>query len=292
MSSPQNPSTGEVPGLSPGPMSMERLNSECFCISLEPSALRQALASEVGEPGLFELIQQRCPYLFATRPVFLSHEHMLRMSRLVQAIESVVALPAYWDEIEKTENEYSFEDFDYMVNTASSRQANMIITLGRRQPRWPECHTPIWNDNKNNSESEAHILKLIKEVVIRYKDNTNILYWQVENEAFLGTFGVYFGLTKVIKFKKNSAFIASLFYLLSFGSVQNFWVPLETFSCFWGFFPILIFSLFDKSNITLKLNDQLEYSLAYFSLILGILFGLVKINLVELDKMDIDFRFN
>ncbi len=101
-----------------------------------------------------------------------------------------IRLPAYWDEIEKTENEYSFEDFDYMVNTASSRQANMIITLGRRQPRWPECHTPDWNDNKNSSESEAHILKLIKEVVIRYKDNTNILYWQVENEAFLGTFGV------------------------------------------------------------------------------------------------------
>jgi hypothetical protein len=76
-------------------MSMERLNSECFCISLEPSALRQALASEVGEPGLFELIQQRCPYLFATRPVFLSQQHMQRMARLVEAVESVLALAAY-----------------------------------------------------------------------------------------------------------------------------------------------------------------------------------------------------
>jgi len=79
--------------------SMEVLNSECFCISLDTSALRQALASEIGEPGLFDLIQQRCPYLFATRPVFLSHEHMLRMARVVQAIESVVARPAYRDEV-------------------------------------------------------------------------------------------------------------------------------------------------------------------------------------------------
>lgn len=86
-----------VTSLSPG--SMEQLNSECFCISLDTAALRQALESEIGEPGLFDLIQQRCPYLFATRPVFLSHAHMTRMARVVQAIESVIALPAYREEV-------------------------------------------------------------------------------------------------------------------------------------------------------------------------------------------------
>jgi hypothetical protein len=60
----------------PSPSSMEVLNSECFCISPDTAALRQALESEIGQPGLFDLIQQRCPYRFATRPVFLSHGHM------------------------------------------------------------------------------------------------------------------------------------------------------------------------------------------------------------------------
>ena len=78
---------------------MEALNSECFCISLDAAALRQALESEIGEPGLFDLIQQRCPHLFATRPVFLSREHMLRMAQVAQAIEFVVALPAYRDQV-------------------------------------------------------------------------------------------------------------------------------------------------------------------------------------------------
>jgi hypothetical protein len=82
-----------------GPDSMEVLNSECFCVSLDTAALRQALESEIGQPGLFELIQQRCPYLFAARPVFVSHTHMTRMARVVQAIESVVALPTYRDEV-------------------------------------------------------------------------------------------------------------------------------------------------------------------------------------------------
>lgn len=83
----------------PSPSSMELLNSECFCISLDPAALRRALESEIGQVGLFELIQERCPYLFATSPVFLSREHMARMAQVVQAVESTVALPAYREEV-------------------------------------------------------------------------------------------------------------------------------------------------------------------------------------------------
>jgi len=80
---------------------------------------------------------------------------------------------------------------------------------------------------------------------------------------FLGTFGIYFGLKNSLKFKPLTSFIAALFYLLSFGSVQNFWVPLETFSCFWGFFPWLIFSLLDylKNPTTFKLYKLLTFNL-------------------------------
>jgi hypothetical protein len=78
---------------------IEALNSECFCISLDADALRLALQSEIGQPDLFELIRERCPYLFSARPVFVSQAHTARMAGLVQAIESVVALPAYRAEI-------------------------------------------------------------------------------------------------------------------------------------------------------------------------------------------------
>ena len=74
------------------------LNSGCFCISLDDQALRHALESELGQPGLFALVQERCPYLFAARPVFISAEHRERMAAVVRAVESVVALPA-WREL-------------------------------------------------------------------------------------------------------------------------------------------------------------------------------------------------
>lgn len=99
-------------------------------------------------------------------------------------------LPAYWDEIEPAEKEYDFVDFDFLVNEASAREANIIITLGRRQPRWPECHSPSWINNKSEAKSQAALLNTIKETVLRYKNNPQVTAWQVENEAFLGTFGV------------------------------------------------------------------------------------------------------
>lgn len=61
---------------------------------------------------------------------------------------------------------------------------------------------------------------------------------------FLGTFGIYFGLKKHLS-KKLIPLAAALFYLLNFGSVQYFRVPLESFSTFWGFFPWLIFTFWD-----------------------------------------------
>lgn len=99
-------------------------------------------------------------------------------------------LPAYWDEIEHIEGQYDFSDLDYMISEASTRDARLIITLGRRQPRWPECHSPAWDNKKTPDESEASIKRLIENTVNRYKDNKNIVYWQIENEAFLDTFGV------------------------------------------------------------------------------------------------------
>jgi hypothetical protein len=83
----------------PTPSSIEALNSACFCVSLDTAALEKALESEIGQPGLFDLVRQRCPYLFAARPVFVSHEHMQRMAQVISAIESVVALPSYREKV-------------------------------------------------------------------------------------------------------------------------------------------------------------------------------------------------
>ena len=74
---------------------IEALNHACFCISLDAEALARALDSELGKPGLSEMVRQRCPFLFAAQPVFVATPQLQRMAQVMQAIESVVALPAY-----------------------------------------------------------------------------------------------------------------------------------------------------------------------------------------------------
>ena len=73
----------------------EQLNSSCFCSSLDKAALTSALSGELHNDELFELIEERCPFLFSARPVFISRSQANRIEEVVRALESVIELPAY-----------------------------------------------------------------------------------------------------------------------------------------------------------------------------------------------------
>ncbi len=90
-----------APSLQPGPprSSIDLLNSACFCLSLDEPALARALDSELGQPGLSALVRQRCPFLFAAVPVFVAAPQLRRMKQVMQAVESVVALAAFREQV-------------------------------------------------------------------------------------------------------------------------------------------------------------------------------------------------
>ncbi len=71
------------------------LNSSCFCISLDTEALRSELGTDPGTREVYPLIEQRCPHLFATMPVFVSRPQLDAMAAVVRAVETVVAMPTY-----------------------------------------------------------------------------------------------------------------------------------------------------------------------------------------------------
>lgn len=75
--------------------SIETLNQNCFCISLDPSELRKRLQADLGSLGLPEAMVQTHPHLFAAVPMFVSREHLQAMAKVVAALEAVVATPHY-----------------------------------------------------------------------------------------------------------------------------------------------------------------------------------------------------
>lgn len=73
----------------------ERMNSGCFCISLDQVTLRAALEEQLGSLSLVAMVEERCPFLFSAMPVFVSESQRKKMEAAVHALESVIAMPAY-----------------------------------------------------------------------------------------------------------------------------------------------------------------------------------------------------
>ncbi|MEA3273620.1 MAG: cellulase family glycosylhydrolase [Patescibacteria group bacterium] len=96
-----------------------------------------------------------------------------------------IRLPVYWQFVEQKEGEYDFADLDWMMEEAEKRQVEIILVVGRKVPRWPECHIPDWARELDESEQQAKILKLIEVVVKRYRESDSLAVWQIENEPFL-----------------------------------------------------------------------------------------------------------
>lgn len=97
-------------------------------------------------------------------------------------------LTAHWPMIEPGRDVYDFSDLDYQITEASKRDAEIILAVGRRLPRWPECHTPQWVGYMPWDEQKQEIRQYITAVVTRYKDEPSIRHWQVENEPYLAAF--------------------------------------------------------------------------------------------------------
>lgn len=97
-------------------------------------------------------------------------------------------LAAHWPMIEPRNDTYDFSKLDYQVARAEEVGAEVILGVGRRLPRWPECHVPVWARELSPEEQQQEILNYLTVVVERYKDSQAIIYWQVENEPFLEVF--------------------------------------------------------------------------------------------------------
>lgn len=101
----------------------------------------------------------------------------------------LVRVPAYWNAVESQEHTYSFEALDFQLDTAAQHNATVILAVGRRLPRWPECHEPSWLSEKDASVARNAQLSFVESVVRRYQNHPALEMWQVENEPFLASFG-------------------------------------------------------------------------------------------------------
>lgn len=99
-------------------------------------------------------------------------------------------LVSYWNDTEPSPNQYNFSQLDWEFAKAEAAHAKIILSLGLRQPRWPECHAPNWvNTSAPDSTWEPALESFMAKVVERYKNSPSLEAYQLENEYFLTGFG-------------------------------------------------------------------------------------------------------
>ncbi len=96
---------------------------------------------------------------------------------------------SYWSDIEPKQNTYNFSELDQEFSLANAHHAKVLLVVGLRQPRWPECHPPNWIAGQKTATWENELYSFMSKVVNRYKNNPALYGFQVENEYFLKGFG-------------------------------------------------------------------------------------------------------
>jgi hypothetical protein len=74
---------------------IEHLNVDCTCKTLDVDALCKAAEDIVGDAAFCRDLAISHPHLLSAQPLFLSSAHATRMQTIVRTIETVVARPAY-----------------------------------------------------------------------------------------------------------------------------------------------------------------------------------------------------
>ncbi|PIY93464.1 MAG: hypothetical protein COY69_01500 [Candidatus Magasanikbacteria bacterium CG_4_10_14_0_8_um_filter_32_14] len=96
-----------------------------------------------------------------------------------------IRLSAPWNNIEKNKGSFDFRDMDYMINEAKKAGIKVTLVVGQKAPRWPECYVPNWAIKLSVKEYQDSLNNYLTQIVNRYKNNSALELWQVENEPFI-----------------------------------------------------------------------------------------------------------
>lgn len=119
----------------------------------------------------------------ATRDLGLDPRAVLLASFKELGVKKV-RIPVYWDSVETVQGVYDYSDIDWQLAEAKRYQAEVILAVGQKVPRWPECFIPSWARD-NDALRKERLVDFVAHTVERYRGHAEITMWQIENEPFL-----------------------------------------------------------------------------------------------------------
>jgi Beta-galactosidase len=96
----------------------------------------------------------------------------------------IVRLPVYWSELEPQQGQFDFQTTDALLAKADEQHIRVILGLGKKQARWPECHQPDWYNHLNEEQQDQATVSMIESAVTHLRSHQSIASWQIENEPY------------------------------------------------------------------------------------------------------------
>jgi len=138
-----------------------------------------------------------------------------------------IRLMTYWKDLEKQQGIYDFSHIDWQLEQAEKYNAEVLLVLGRKQPRWPECHEPDWYISLPQPAQDQAVMNFIKTSVDHFKSFDVITAWQVENEPYF-SFGDMCPTISKDLFTKEVAMVRQLDNRIIVGTdsgERGSWIP-------------------------------------------------------------------
>lgn len=96
-----------------------------------------------------------------------------------------IRISATWRECEEVMGVKNTTEVDWMMVEAAKRKVGVVLAIGQKAPRWPECHVPDWAGDLSPEDYKKHVEGYITYIVERYRNHPALDIWQVENEPFI-----------------------------------------------------------------------------------------------------------
>ena len=96
-----------------------------------------------------------------------------------------IRISATWSDAEGVRDLFDSTNVDWMMLEAGKRKTRVILAIGQKAPRWPECHVPDWTNDLEQEEYRQELKNYVRYVVERYRNHPALDIWQVENEPFI-----------------------------------------------------------------------------------------------------------
>jgi hypothetical protein len=124
------------------------------------------------------------------RAASLGLDYRKAFTRLEAMHFRVIRLSVYWDQVDQE----GFDQLDWLMSESQRTGQPVVLAVGMKGLGWPEFYIPAsalpadgltkGQDVASDPNLRDATLSFISDIVLRYRDNSMLVAWQIENEPF------------------------------------------------------------------------------------------------------------